>query len=310
MQPAGSDGRAGHCWTRDHRRSPGCGPGNRHRRNRWTKPLHCHCTARSASVSQTHLPPFQVITPYGGGGLTGGVASAVKLLKPAASCFAAELETGAPLALSLAAGRIVDITPVHAPAWAEGCRPLLLRRPRCCHGWLPPRGPQPPCLFVDPARLPCGRFSGSPSVIESVWPVMQANLTGSATMSVVELARAVKLLAERCHLITEGAGAAAVAVALANRTGAMPGQKVVCVISGGHIDTASLGPPPASLHQWADLAIADSVADSFDSFDSWAAQSRSWAGWRSGIRTMCRWRRRCSHAQSQALRRRGFEARL
>ena len=154
-----------------------------------------------------------VITPYGGGGLTGGVASSVKLLRPECRCFACELETGAPLAPSLAAGHPVDITPRHAHAFAEG-------------------------------------FSGGPTVISEVWPVMAANLDGSAVMSVAELARGVKLLAERNHLVVEGAGAAAVAVALAGRVGAGPGEKVVCVVSGGHIDSSVLSEILQGVEAW------------------------------------------------------------
>ena len=65
---------------------------------------------------------------------------------------------------------------------------------------------------------------------------MAANLDGSALMSVAELAQSVKLLAVRQHLVVEGAGAAAVAVALAGRVGAKKGEKICCVVSGGHID--------------------------------------------------------------------------
>jgi threonine dehydratase len=154
-----------------------------------------------------------VITPYGGGGLTGGVASAVKLLKPSARCFACELETGAPLAPALAAGHPVDIEPQHAHSFAEG-------------------------------------FSGGPTIIAEVWPTMQANLDGSALMTVAELAQAVKLLAVRQHLVVEGAGAAAVAVALAGRVGAKPGEKVVCVVSGGHIDADVLAEILGGVEQW------------------------------------------------------------
>ena len=54
-----------------------------------------------------------VITPYGGGGLTCGVASAMRALKPEANCYAVEVETAAPLAASLAAGspQTVEYTP-------------------------------------------------------------------------------------------------------------------------------------------------------------------------------------------------------
>lgn len=162
-----------------------------------------------------------VVTPYGGGGLTGGVASAVKLLKPQVRAWACELETGAPLAPSLAAGVPVDIEVEHAHSFAEG-------------------------------------FSGGPTVIEEVWPVMAANLDGSALMSVAELARTVKLLAVRQHLVVEGAGAAAVAVAMAGRVGAKAGEKVVCVVSGGHIDATVLAEILSGVEEWNedDVAIA------------------------------------------------------
>ena len=69
-------------------------------------------------------------------------------------------------------------------------------------------------------------------------------------MSVAELARGVKLLAERNHLVVEGAGAAAVAVALAGRVGAGPGEKVVCVVSGGHIDSSVLSEILQGVEAW------------------------------------------------------------
>jgi threonine dehydratase len=47
----------------------------------------------------------------------------------------------------------------------------------------------------------------------------------------------VRLLAERARVVAEGAGAAAVAAAVAGRAG---GGKVVCVVSGGNIDLAKL----------------------------------------------------------------------
>ena len=65
-----------------------------------------------------------VITPFGGGGLTAGVASAVRILKPDTRLYACELETGAPLAPSLAAGRPVTIEP---PARTQ-LRPGVQRR--------------------------------------------------------------------------------------------------------------------------------------------------------------------------------------
>ena len=49
--------------------------------------------------------PDAVVIPYGGGGLTVGIASAVKALRPETKIFTAEPETGAALAAALAAGQ-------------------------------------------------------------------------------------------------------------------------------------------------------------------------------------------------------------
>ncbi len=141
-----------------------------------------------------------VITPYGGGGLTCGVASAVRAVKSDTRIYACELDTGAPLAPSLEAGKPVTIEPRPAPAFAEG-------------------------------------FSGAPSVIADVWPMVSSLLDGSLVMSVADLASTIKLLVERNHIVAEGAGAAPVAVALQGKAG---GGKIACVVSGGHIDSGDL----------------------------------------------------------------------
>ena len=141
-----------------------------------------------------------VITPFGGGGLTAGVASAIQLLKPSTRRYACELDTGAPLAPSLVAGEPVTITPKPAPRYASG-------------------------------------FSGAPSVADEMWPILSSVVDGSLLMSVNELATTIKLLVERNHIVAEGAGAAAVATALAGRAGT---GKIACVVSGGHIDLDEL----------------------------------------------------------------------
>jgi threonine dehydratase len=48
---------------------------------------------------------------------------------------------------------------------------------------------------------------------------------------------AVRLLVERARVVAEGAGAASVAPAVAGRAGT---GKIVCVVSGGNIDVATL----------------------------------------------------------------------
>jgi threonine dehydratase len=146
------------------------------------------------------LPDVEtIVVPYGGGGLSCGIAAAVRALRPEISVYAAEVQTAAPLAASLAAGRPLTDSPYTAS-------------------------------FVDGI--------GSTSVLAEMWPLASTLLAGSLVSSLAEVAAAVRLLAERARVIAEGAGAAAVAPALAGRAG---GGKVVCVVSGGNIDLAKLG---------------------------------------------------------------------
>ena len=53
--------------------------------------------------------PDAVVIPYGGGGLTVGIASAIRALRPETKIFTAEPETGAALAAALAAGHPADV---------------------------------------------------------------------------------------------------------------------------------------------------------------------------------------------------------
>jgi threonine dehydratase len=85
--------------------------------------------------------------------------------------------------------------------------------------------------FVDGA--------GSPTVLPGMWPRLRELVDGAFTASLDETAAAVRLLVERTRVVAEGAGALAPAAALAGRAG---GGSVVCVVSGGNIDLATLGP--------------------------------------------------------------------
>ena len=134
-----------------------------------------------------------IVAPLGGGGLLAGISAAVRELRPATRIYAAEPETAAPLAASLAAGR---------PVYFEG--------------WTP--------SFVDGA--------GGKSVLTTMWPLL-CELSGSIVVSLAEVARAMKLTAERARVIAEGAAGCAVAAALSGRAGS---GKVVAVVSGGNID--------------------------------------------------------------------------
>jgi threonine dehydratase len=120
-----------------------------------------------------------IVAPLGGGGLLSGIAAAVGALRPATRVYAAEPETAAPLAASLAASR-----PIYFEGWKAS--------------------------FVDGA--------GGKSVLPSMWPLL-AQLTGSIVVTLDEVATAMKIVAERARIIAEGAAGCAVAAALSGRAG-------------------------------------------------------------------------------------------
>jgi threonine dehydratase len=78
---------------------------------------------------------------------------------------------------------------------------------------------------------------GGKSVLDDMWPLASTALAGSLTASLRQVADAVRLLVERARVVAEGAGAASVAASMAHDIGA---RRVVCVISGGNIDTKKL----------------------------------------------------------------------
>ena len=120
-----------------------------------------------------------IVAPLGGGGLLAGIAAAVAETGSAAKLFAAEPETAAPLAASLAAGR-----PVFFDGWTAS--------------------------FVDGA--------GGKSVLESMWPLLRT-LAGSIVVPLDDAARAMRFAAERARVIAEGAAGCAIAAALSGRAG-------------------------------------------------------------------------------------------
>ena len=72
-----------------------------------------------------------VVIPWGGGGLASGIGAAIRALAPACRVYAAEAETGAPLAAALAAGAptTVDIGRPSSTASAAGSVfPAMLAR--------------------------------------------------------------------------------------------------------------------------------------------------------------------------------------
>lgn len=121
-----------------------------------------------------------VVIPWGGGGLSCGIAAVLRQVAPHIRIYAAEVETAAPLQASLAAGepRSVDYTP----------------------------------SFVDGI--------GAKTVFRNMFEHAQRLLDGSLVVSLGEAAQAMKLVAERNRVIVEGASACAVAAALSGRAGA------------------------------------------------------------------------------------------
>ncbi|HEV8572474.1 MAG TPA: threonine/serine dehydratase [Actinomycetota bacterium] len=138
-----------------------------------------------------------VLIPFGGGGLSCGIASALRALKPKVRIYAAEVTTGAPLAASLADGRPVEVP--FTPSFVDG--------------------------------------AGGPVVLPEMFAVASKLFDGSLVVEPAEVAQAVRIMAERNRVIAEGAGALPVAAALQGLAG---GGNVVCVVSGGNIDSAKL----------------------------------------------------------------------
>ncbi|HEV3081663.1 MAG TPA: pyridoxal-phosphate dependent enzyme [Gemmataceae bacterium] len=120
-----------------------------------------------------------VIIPWGGGGLTCGIAAALRAKKSNCRIYAAEVATAAPLSASLAAGavQVVDYQP----------------------------------SFVDGI--------GSKTVFPQMLERARRLIDGALVASLAEVAAAMRLLAERNHTIAEGAGACPVACALAGQAG-------------------------------------------------------------------------------------------
>jgi threonine dehydratase len=120
-----------------------------------------------------------VIIPWGGGGLSCGIAAVLRARAPHVRIYAAEIETAAPLAASLAAGepRTVEYTP----------------------------------SFVDGI--------GSKMVFANMFERARTLLDGSLVVTLDEAAEAMKMAAERNRIIIEGASACAIAAALSGRAG-------------------------------------------------------------------------------------------
>ena len=120
-----------------------------------------------------------VLVPFGGGGLSTGIASALRAAGSKARVLGAESEHCAPLAAALRAGAPVAV-PIE-PSFISGI--------------------------------------GVGHVLDEMWPLVRLLIDGAVAASIEEIAAAIRLLCERNRIIAEGAGAAPVAAALAGRAG-------------------------------------------------------------------------------------------
>jgi threonine dehydratase len=150
-----------------------------------------------------------VLVPFGGGGLSSGIALALRSLGSKAPVFACEVETAAPLAASFRAGEPAKVE--YKPSFVDGI--------------------------------------GSGAILPEMWELVSGLLAGSFALPLADIAAAIRGLASRAHVVAEGAGAASLAAALGpgfamGARGSMtklPRQgPLVCVVSGGNLDIAKL----------------------------------------------------------------------
>ncbi|MBI2970289.1 MAG: pyridoxal-phosphate dependent enzyme [Gammaproteobacteria bacterium] len=115
-----------------------------------------------------------ILVPFGGGGLSAGIASAVKAVNPAVRVIACESELATPLSAAVTAGRPVEVEV--RPGWISGI--------------------------------------GAASVLPEMWPLLKNLLDGTRVVSQVQVVHAIRTMVEHCHVVSEGAGAVGVAAAL------------------------------------------------------------------------------------------------
>jgi threonine dehydratase len=139
-----------------------------------------------------------VLIPWGGGGLTTGIASALRELRPDVKVYVCEPETGAPVSAAIANDRVpveIEYTP----------------------------------SFIDGA--------GSGALLPEMWEHAEPLVSDAFPISLADAAAGVRTLLERGRVVGEGAAGLPVAAAMAGLAG---GDRLVCIVSGGNIDTHRL----------------------------------------------------------------------
>jgi threonine dehydratase len=120
------------------------------------------------------------VIPWGGGGLTCGIASALRSLRPVCKIFTAEVATAAPLAASFAAGAPTQVD--YQPSWVDGI--------------------------------------GAKAVFPQMFELARTLIDGCLVSDLPSVASALRLMVQHNHIIPEGAGACPVACALSGGAGA------------------------------------------------------------------------------------------
>jgi threonine dehydratase len=133
-----------------------------------------------------------VLIPFGGGGLSSGIATAIRARKPDTRVYGCEVETAAPLAAALAASSPQSVD--YIPSFVDGI--------------------------------------GGKRILDEMWPIVSRLLDGARVVSLAAVAEAVRLLAERNRVIAEGAGGTPVAAALAGGDGIAGRKVVCVISGG------------------------------------------------------------------------------
>lgn len=123
--------------------------------------------------------PDAVVIPWGGGGLTCGIGSVIRQLRPTCKIFAAEVATAAPLTASLAAGVPTQVE--YVASWVDGI--------------------------------------GAKAVFPQMFERARALIDGSLVADLDSVANALRLMVQHNHIVPEGAGAVPVACALSGQAG-------------------------------------------------------------------------------------------
>ena len=159
------------------------------------------CLAGDATIGLEILEQFPdveaIFVPFGGGGLACGIACAIRASHPQVKVIACELETALPCKAALAAGAPVETA--HEPGFVSGV--------------------------------------GFGTVLPEMWPLISSLVDDVITVSLAEVANAIKVMVENNRVVAEGAGAIPVAAALSGR---YEYSRVCAVVSGGNLDSSAL----------------------------------------------------------------------